>query len=97
MRRDREEMYPCRVYASENESGADMALVSTKDEKLYTKTDYLKTYWKSLCLSMVMAVTTRGLRPVESAWSSIWEEMRAVVNSVSAAVPAPQQRILSVM
>ena len=44
-----------------------------------------------------MAVTTRGLRPVESAWSSMLEEMRAVVNSVSAAVPAPQQRMLSVM
>lgn len=46
---------------------------------------------------MVIAVTTRGLRPVESACSSMFEEMRAVVNSVSAAVPAPQQRMLSVM
>ena len=44
-----------------------------------------------------MAVTTRGLRPVESAWSSMLEEIIAVVNSVSAAVPAPQHRIESVM
>jgi hypothetical protein len=48
-------------------------------------------------LSMVMAVTTRGLRPVDRACSSIFEDMRAVVNSVSAAVPAPQQRMLSVI
>jgi len=44
-----------------------------------------------------MAVTTRGLRPVESACSCMLEEMRAVVNSVSAAVPAPQHRMFSVM
>jgi hypothetical protein len=48
-------------------------------------------------LSMVMAVTTRGLRPVDKPWSSILDDMRAVVNSVSAAVPAPQHRIDSVM
>ena len=54
-------------------------------------------YRKSICLSIVMAVTTRGLRPVDSAWSSMFEEIRAVVNSVSAAVPAPQQRMLSVI
>jgi hypothetical protein len=40
-----------------------------------------------------MQVTTRGLRPVESEWSSSCEEMRAVVNSVSAAVPAPAHQI----
>jgi hypothetical protein len=56
-----------------------------------------ETYLKSICLSIVMAVTTRGLRPVERPWSSILEDMSAVVNSVSAAVPAPQQRIDSVM
>lgn len=29
-----------------------------------------------------MQVTTRGLRPVEREWSSSWEEIIAVVNSV---------------
>lgn len=38
-------------------------------------------------------MTTRGLRPVESECSSSWEEMRLVVNSVSAAVPAPAHQI----
>ena len=42
---------------------------------------------------MVMTVTTRGGRPVDREWSSRFEEMRAVVNSVSAAVPAPAQKI----
>lgn len=46
---------------------------------------------------MVIAVTTRGFLPVDSACISIFEAMRAVVNSVSAAVPAPQQRMLSEM
>lgn len=55
------------------------------------------TNLKSICLSIVMAVTTRGFRPVDRACSSILDEMRAVVNSVSAAVPAPQHRILSEM
>jgi hypothetical protein len=40
-----------------------------------------------------MTVTTRGLRPVDRACSSRLEEMRAVVNSVSAAVPAPAHQI----
>ena len=40
-----------------------------------------------------MQVMTLGLRPVERAWSSRFEEMRAVVNSVSAAVPAPAHHI----
>ena len=44
-------------------------------------------------MSMVMAVTTLGFLPVASEWSSMLDEIRAVVNSVSAAVPAPQQRI----
>lgn len=55
------------------------------------------THWKSICLSMVMAVTTLGLRPVESACISMFDAMSAVVNSVSAAVPAPQQRMDSEM
>jgi hypothetical protein len=42
---------------------------------------------------MVMHVTTRGLRPVERACSSRFEEMMAVVNSVSAAVPAPAHQM----
>jgi hypothetical protein len=40
-----------------------------------------------------MTVTTRGERPVEREWSSKLEEIRAVVNSVSAAVPAPAQKM----
>ena len=40
-----------------------------------------------------MTVTTRGERPVEREWSSRLEEIRAVVNSVSAAVPAPAQKM----
>jgi hypothetical protein len=48
-------------------------------------------------LSIVMAVTTRGLRPVESACSSMLLEMSAVTNSVSAAVPAPQHLIDSLI
>lgn len=42
-------------------------------------------------------MTTRGLRPVERACSSSCEEMRAVVNSVSAAVPAPAHQMLGEM
>jgi hypothetical protein len=44
-----------------------------------------------------MQVTTRGLRPVERACSSRLEAMRAVVNSVSAAVPAPAHQMLGAM
>jgi len=40
-----------------------------------------------------MTVTTRGLRPVLRLWSSRFEEVRAVVNSVSAAVPAPAHQM----
>jgi hypothetical protein len=40
-----------------------------------------------------MTVTTRGGRPVERECSSRLEEMREVVNSVSAAVPAPAQKM----
>lgn len=40
-----------------------------------------------------MQVTTRGLRPVERECSSRLDEMIAVVNSVSAAVPAPAHHI----
>ena len=54
-------------------------------------------YLKSICLSIVIAVTTLGFLPEERAWSSMLDEIRAVVNSVSAAVPAPQQRIDCVM
>jgi hypothetical protein len=55
------------------------------------------THRKSICLSIVIAVTTRGLRPVCRPCSSMLDEIRAVVNSVSAAVPAPQHRMDSVM
>ena len=46
---------------------------------------------------MVMHVTTLGLRPVDRAWSSRFEDMMAVVNSVSAAVPAPAHHIWGAM
>jgi hypothetical protein len=42
---------------------------------------------------MVMTVTTRGGRPVDRECSSRLEEMSEVVNSVSAAVPAPAQKM----
>lgn len=48
-------------------------------------------YLKSICLSMRLAVATRGSLPVERECSSRLEEMIWVVISVSAAVPAPQQ------
>jgi hypothetical protein len=48
-------------------------------------------------LSIVIAVTTRACRPELSVCSAMLLAMSAVVNSVSAAVPAPQQRMLSVM
>ena len=54
-------------------------------------------YRKRCCLSIVMQVTTRGLRPVDRAWSSRLDEMIAVVNSVSAAVPAPAHHIWGAM
>ena len=47
-------------------------------------------YLKSICLSMVMAVTTLAGLPVDRLCNSNLDEIRAVVNSVSAAVPAPQ-------
>ena len=40
-----------------------------------------------------MQVTTRGLRPVDRECSSRSDEIREVVNSVSAAVPAPAHQI----
>ena len=57
----------------------------------------VSSYLKSICLSIVIAVTTRGFLPVDSACSSMLDDIKAVVNSVSAAVPAPQHRIFSVM
>ena len=84
------------IHAAQHECSADVPLVSMPRVSEPRRYESRKgTHRKSICLSMVMAVTTRGLRPVESAWSS--KEMRAVVDSVSAAVPAPQQRMLSVM
>lgn len=44
-----------------------------------------------------MTVTTRGCLPVDRECSSRFEEMSAVVNSVSAAVPAPAQKIEGAM
>ena len=84
------------VHATQYQRRTDVSLIS---ESRMSEPPWKKlrkgTHRKSICSSIVMAVTMRGLRPVESAWSS--KEMRAVVDSVSAAVPAPQQRMLSVM
>lgn len=44
-----------------------------------------------------MQVMTRGSRPVESECSSMLELISAVVNSVSAAVPAPAHQIFGAM
>lgn len=44
-----------------------------------------------------MTVMTRGARPVLRAWSSMLEDVRAVVNSVSAAVPAPAHQMEGLM
>lgn len=44
-----------------------------------------------------MQVTTRGLRPVDRLCSSSCDEMSDVVNSVSAAVPAPAHQICGAM
>lgn len=44
-----------------------------------------------------MHVTTRGVRPVDSECSSMFELISAVVNSVSAAVPAPAHQICGAM
>ena len=57
----------------------------------------LKSYLKSICFNIVIAVTTLGFLPLSNPNSSIFEEINAVVNSVSAAVPAPQHRIDSVI
>ena len=47
-------------------------------------------WWrKRYCFSWVTAVMTRGVRPVDRAWRARFEEIREVVKSVSAAVPAP--------
>lgn len=54
-------------------------------------------YRNRYCLSIVIAVTTRGTLPVLRACSSMLLDIIAVVNSVSAAVPAPQQRMFSVI
>jgi hypothetical protein len=83
------------INASQYKCSADVALVPAMANSPYYRSAWaletlFGTYWKSRCLSIVMAVTTRGLRPVESACSSMLLEMSAVMNSVSAAVPAPQ-------
>lgn len=44
-----------------------------------------------------MQVMTRGSRPVDRECNSTLELMRAVVNSVSAAVPAPAHQIFGEM
>ena len=93
---DGEQVRTRLVDTAKDQRRADLSLVPSRAMSRFGECQ-IATHWKSICLSMVMAVTTRGLRPVVSPWSSMLDEMRAVVNSVSAAVPAPQQRIESVM
>ena len=91
-----EKLRTSSVNATEDKCGTDVTLVTREGR---VKCDYYRrmgnTYRKSICLSIVMAVTTLGFRPVESACISMLEAIRAVENSVSAAVPAPQHRMLS--
>lgn len=89
-------MRACCIHAAENKSSTYMPLVSV--EALGERGPFVEeTYRKSICFSIVIAVTTLGFRPVDRPWSSMFEDISAVVNSVSAAVPAPQQRIDSVI
>ena len=55
------------VNATEDKCGTDMSLVTreSRDECNYYRR-MGSAYRKSICLSIVIAVTTRGLRPVES-------------------------------
>ena len=96
MRMNSEKLRNGSVNATEDKCGTNMTLVTRegRDECNYYRR-MGNTYRKSICLSIVMAVTTLGFRPVESACISMLEAMRAVENSVSAAVPAPQHRMLS--
>ena len=86
------------VNATEDKCGTDMTLVTREGRNEYNYYRRMgNAYRKSICLSMVIAVTTRGFLPVESACNSMFDAIRAVTYSVSAAVPAPQQRIDSAM
>ena len=102
MRVDCEELRSGGINPSQDQGGSDMTLmpdirVKHLDESRSYDYPSRNTDRNNICFSMVIAVTTRGFRPVDRACSSMLEEMRAVVNSVSAAVPAPQHRIDSVM
>lgn len=93
-----EKMWSSGVNSAKNKSSPDMALVSTRrinNKILNTKVS--RAHWKRYCFNIVITVTTLGFLPVERAWSSMFDDIDAVVNSVSAAVPAPQHRIDSVM
>ena len=98
MRSDGEELRSSVVETAENESGSDLTLVSGNEHgELAQRYEGRGADLKSICLSIVIAVTTIGFLPVERAWRAMLEEMRAVENSVSAAVPAPQHMMLSAM
>lgn len=96
MRCDREEVRSRLVNPAQNERGPNLSLMPfgyvVSGGQWGRGTDL-----KSICLSIVMAVTTIGVLPVESACSAMLDAISAVVNSVSAAVPAPQHRMFSVM
>ena len=99
-----EEVGASRVYTSKNESCTDVTLMPDHDVFIQVFTCWRRedggegeAYRNRYCLSIVIAVTTRGTLPVLRACSSILLDIIAVVNSVSAAVPAPQQRMFSVI
>lgn len=84
---DREQVRAGGVDPAEDEGGSDLALVPASEWtsvsgvstcKGYTDGADRLAYWKSICLSIVIAVTTSGGRPVES-WC---KAMLLLINAV---------------
>jgi hypothetical protein len=81
------------IETTEDKSGTNMALISFKGLVFSFFVLYIKLviYLYNICFNKVIAVATLGFLPVAKECNSIWELIKFVVNSVSAAVPAPQQ------
>lgn len=82
------------IETTEDKSGTNMALISFKKILVFSFfVLYIKIviYLYNICFNKVIAVATLGFLPVAKECNSIWELIKFVVNSVSAAVPAPQQ------
>jgi len=98
VRVDSEQVRSCGIYASQYQCCPDMSLISVEESLTIDLTRSSEwTHLNNICFSIVIAVTTRGFRPVDKACNSMFDEINAVVNSVSAAVPAPQHRMFSVI